>query len=316
MKHIFGWATKENKHSNVAPESSPSSKTCLEKAAATRNVHHSAAAAGHPPTCGVSEFLEDPETLIFVDADGVVNVGIRDCPDQSPLLLSEENLARLEASMAAVPSGGKPLPSATIFDAAARRQIGHGDEGTYSKFATRSGSSDICPIFAERMADIIIHGGSRCIPVLSSSWRKSNHRDRVAALEAQLSRFGGREIVFKAHTKPGADTPGKRVELIGDFVQEYSSKRRACDSPLRVVLLEDFSASHPRAWSSKELIRSTKDVEDYLCNRSCQPALTKVKLVHTYDEWTTDLGLHVQIGTGLTCAKVDEAKRFFLDMPP
>merc|ERR1719197_699509 len=35
-----------------------------------------------------------PETLIFVDADGVINVGVRDRPGHTPIQLSEKNLGR------------------------------------------------------------------------------------------------------------------------------------------------------------------------------------------------------------------------------
>jgi hypothetical protein len=218
--------------------------------------------------------------------------------------------------MAALPAGGQPNPANCILYSAAYRQIGHGDEGTFSKFATTPGSSDICPLFTERMAEIIRYAGANFVMVLSSSWRKSTHRNRVAALEAQLSRYAGRNIVFEQRTRPGGDTPEKRLELIGDFVQEYTSKRRNRDSPIRVVVLEDFAATHPRQWSIKDPIRSPEDIEAYWRERSCQPALTAVKLVHTYDEWVTDGGLQVQIGTGLTMQKVSEAKQFLLGIPP
>jgi hypothetical protein len=249
-----------------------------------------------------------------VDCDGVINVGIRDGPGQSPLLLCESNLARCQASIAAAPPG-TAMAANNILHSAASRQIGHGDEGTYSKFATAPGSSDICPLFAKRMADIVRFAGPQTVMVLSSSWRKPTHHNRVAALEAQLSRYSRRAISFEARTKPGGDTPVKRIELIGDFIHEYSSNRTQTDRPLRVVVLEDFAATHPRHWNLREPVTSLAQIEAILRNRSCQPGLTSVKLVHTYDEWTTDDGLQVQIGTGLTCAKVCEAKRFLSGEP-
>lgn len=249
----------------------------------------------------------DAETLLFVDADGVVNVGIRDTPGQSPLLLCESNLARCRQSTGS---------ASQIITSAAGRSIGHGDDGTYSKFATRSGSSDICPLFAQRMAEIIRHAGPKCVMVLSSSWRKASHQSRVAALEAQLTEYSGQPVGFGHRTRPGGDEPEKRLQLIGDFVHEYSQSRSPSQGPLRVLVLEDFAATHPRQWKFADCIRSKRAIEEFWRSRSTTPNQTAVKLIHTYDEWKTDSGLQVQIGSGLTNARVTEARRWLLGQAP
>lgn len=239
------------------------------------------------------------QTLVFVDADGVVNVGIRDQPGQSPLLLCESNLARCKLAVNATG------PSA-IIKSVASREIGHGDDGSYAKFATQPGSFDISTILAQRLGRIIDSAGPRCTMVLSSSWRKPSHHKRVVALEAALSEHCGRPLAFNERTGPGGDEPEKRLWLIGNFVQEYSSQHRG---PLRVLVLDDFAASHPNRWKIPN-INSVSSVEETLRRRSANPESTYVKLVHTYEEWLTDSGAQVQIGSGLTMKKVCEAECF------
>mmetsp|Transcript_7499 Transcript_7499/g.12043 ORF Transcript_7499/g.12043 Transcript_7499/m.12043 type:complete len:303 (-) Transcript_7499:68-976(-) len=245
--------------------------------------------------------LQDAETLIFVDADGVVNVGIRDTPGQSPLLLCETNLNRCRQR--AVCTG----PS-HIIKSAAEKDVGHGDDGTYSKFATVAGSSDICEVFAERLAGIIRVAGPRCRTILSSSWRKPSHHSRVVALEAAISKYGGKSFKFDDRTRLGGDEPEKRIQLIGDFIREHTKNRSSSAGALRVVVLEDFAATHPRQW--KFGINSKDSTEEYWRCSSSQPEKAFVKLVHCYEEWLTDQGMLVQIGSGLTCAKVCEAELF------
>jgi hypothetical protein len=247
--------------------------------------------------------MAEAETLIFLDADGVVNVGIRDMPGQSPLLLCESNLDRCRQQS---PCAGPSL----IITSAAARCPGHGDEGNYAKFATTSGSSDISPIFAERAAEILRLAGPKAVLVLSSSWRK--YQNRVEALEAALTKFSDRTITFDARTKSGGDEPEKRLQAIGEFVSEYSENRDPMAGPLRVVVLEDFAATHPKQWKYANGLRSIEGVEDFWRKSSSQPDQTFVKLIHTYDEWHLENGTQVQIGCGLTCAKVSEAERFLV----
>lgn len=246
------------------------------------------------------------ETLVFVDADGVINVGIRDQPGQSPLLLCETNLARCKL-------GTNPRGPSAIIRSVANREIGHGDDGSYAKFATPPGSFDISPILGQRLGRIIDAAGPRCTMVLSSSWRKPSHRPRVEALEAKISEHCGRALKFNEKTAPGGDEPDKRLLLIGNFVRDWSSKRRdrGDDGPLRVLVIDDFAATHPSRWKTSDL-NSVSDVEELLRKRSVCPENTFVKLVHTYEEWCTEAGAEVQIGCGLTTKKVQEAERFLM----
>jgi hypothetical protein len=256
-----------------------------------------------------SSIVTDPDTLIFVDADGVINVGIRDDPGQAPMLMCEDNVRRCKLYNPP-PKAGSAKAMSHNMKLASSHQVGHGEECTYSKFATPVGSHDICPLLVQRLAQILVFGGNNCKVVLSSSWRKPTHEKRLAALEAALSTYIQAPFVFDAHTKPGSDEPTKRVELIGDFVSEYSENRQHSDRPLRVVVLEDFSASHPEDWG----FLSVEHVEAHLRESSFQTLQTSVKVVHCYDEWTTPSGQYLQVGSGLTRAKVREAERFLL--PP
>jgi hypothetical protein len=249
--------------------------------------------------------FQDAETLLFVDADGIVNVGIRDTPGQSPLLLCESNLNR-------VLQRASCTGASHIISSAASREVGHGENGTYSKFATVAGSSDICEVFAERLADIIRFAGPRCKTVLSSSWRKPAHHARVMALEAAVTKYGGKMFKFDERTKLGGDDAEKRIQLIGEFLRDYTAKRSSSEGPLRVVVLEDFAATHPRQWKFANGICSQDGLEEHWRCCSSDSEQTFVKLVHCYEEWTTDQGALVQIGCGLTSAKVCEAERFLM----
>jgi len=250
---------------------------------------------------------EPTDTLIFVDADGVINVGIRDDPVASPLLLEDASL---------VTAREIPCLTSTIIEAVATRELGHGEDGTYAQFATERGSAskDICDVFVQRLAEIVQLAGPRCWLVLSSTWRRPTKscQRRVAALEKCLSRHSGKTIGFSAHIGGlhERDDPPCRVRLIGEFVRAFTAQRA---TPLRVLVLEDFGATHPRDWpSEKNATKTLKEVEDFIRASSNTPDLTSVKLLHTYDEWITEHGYQVRIGSGLVLAKVCEAKRFLL----
>lgn len=250
-----------------------------------------------------------PETLVFVDADGVINVGIRDSAGQAPLLLCEANLARCREQKKCT-SGPVHVVSSV-----ACRVVGHGEEDSYAKYATQAGSNDITPEFAARLAEIIRAAGPRCMLVLSSSWRKPNHVKRVLALEAAISKFADKPTKFTAKTGPGGDEPHHRLHLIGEFVRQYTAGRDPkLHGDLRVLVLDDFAASHPRDWRERPgNVDSVGAVEDFWRKCSACPENTAVKLVHTYEEWVTEHGVRVQIGSGLTPGKASEACRFLLD---
>jgi len=246
-----------------------------------------------------ASFTGDPDTLIFVDADGVINVGINDGSGQAPLLICQDNLDRCKPCSSPPPVGSRKAMSHIMYEAACR-QVGYDDDDTYAKFAA-PGSSHISPLLVQRLAEILRHAGPHAKLVLSSSWRQSHHLKRVEALEAALSEYSGKTITFDAHTKSGSDHPTKRLEIIGDFVHEYSMNEQPSYRPLRVLVLDDFCASRP---FSIEL------VEEYLRERSLQPQNTSVKIVHCYDKWTSSFGQSVEIGSGLTLAKMSEAESF------
>lgn len=248
--------------------------------------------------------LQDAETLIFVDADGVINVGVRDVPGQPPLLLCQRNLNRARKQSC---NEGPNY----IISVAASRDVGH-DDGSYSKFATVPDSSDICELFAQRLAGIINLAGPRCKTVLSSSWRKPHHQNRVLALEAAISKYGGKAFKFEGRTRLGADAPEGRIECISDFLRDHTENRKSSEGPLRVLVLEDFAATHPSQWNFANGVNSKDGLEEYWRRSSSQPQNAHVKLIHCYEEFVTDKGVQVQMGSGLTSANVCEAERFLM----
>jgi len=161
------------------------------------------------------------------------------------------------------------------------------------------------------LTEIIGQAGPNTKLVLSSSWRKSFYQNRVEALEKAMSKHSETPITFDARTKPGGDDLKPRVELIGDFVREYSKSRPRSDRHLRVLVLDDFAATPPEDFG----FQSCGHLEEYLRKFSFQPKQTSVKVVHCYEEWTADMGEHVRVGSGLTHDKVCEAEHFLLPTP-
>lgn len=249
------------------------------------------------------------DTILFVDVDGVLNVGVND-PGNRPLEFSTANYTRAQSSWA-TRHESEHRASIERLVATYRRELGHGEGGTYCKFLSES-STGFSDVLVERLAGLIQAAGKKRMVVISSTWRLPQHRARVRRLEDAISNHLGSKFTFDARTAPIADsTPEQRLKTIGDFLSEYCEQRAAELPPdLRVLLLEDFHITALGSWSCDgETVESADAVERYLESRSGAKQVT-VKLVHCFDEWTSAEGTYVKVGCGLTLEHVCQANRF------
>jgi len=242
-------------------------------------------------------------TIIFLDVDGVLNVGVRDDTNCSPLLLSMQNvkIVRKMAERGELEQASERLLS--LLD----RKPGHG-EGTFEALAADT-NTHISEVFVQRLAQIIKAAGNKesVKVVLSSSWRKTTHRHRVMSLEAAISRHLNRSFSFDDKTalayEGGAED---RLRMIGDYLSHsYTNyfNNNALPASLNVLVLDDFFVTPVRNWRcSGTIMDSTQAVEQYLLGRlPAQDRLpSEVRVIHSYDEWSTDKGMRVQVGVGLT----------------
>eukprot|EP00929_Paragymnodinium_shiwhaense_P103087 TRINITY_DN66371_c0_g1_i2.p1 TRINITY_DN66371_c0_g1~~TRINITY_DN66371_c0_g1_i2.p1 ORF type:complete len:421 (+),score=67.63 TRINITY_DN66371_c0_g1_i2:65-1264(+) len=222
------------------------------------------------------------ETIIFVDVDGVVNIGAADNRGL-PFLLNEDNLqiaAQLRA--AGAKTKGDCVERLLV---CSQSLIGHGEEGSFSKFA--------CPDKTD-LSDVLV--------------RKPKHKERVRKLESDLSRSLGRPFCFDAATDLVDErTAADRLETIGSFLQKSDQTNLK-----RVLLLEDFFITPCSGWfCGNRHVNCVEDAEDYIRSRArnAQSDL-KVKLVHTYAEAVSASGVVVGIGAGLVGRYLRQALSF------
>mmetsp|Transcript_19543 Transcript_19543/g.51775 ORF Transcript_19543/g.51775 Transcript_19543/m.51775 type:complete len:345 (-) Transcript_19543:106-1140(-) len=249
------------------------------------------------------------ETVIFVDVDGVLNVGAQDSGD-APLLLNQTNI---DISLKVWGNHQHHAQRVCIekMVAVAQRQLGHGEDSTYAKFAC-SNTSSVSEELAKRLATIVLAAGDRdrVAVVLSSNWRKMQHAGRVRKLEETVSRYmGGQSFAFDAKTPNRTEQlAADRLESVGDFLAELSNQRSGLATPLKALLLEDFFITAMDGWTCGGVsMNSVADAEGYLVSRA---SAVKARIVHCYDQWTTSSGLEVRVGGGLTLQRVEEAKVF------
>jgi len=247
--------------------------------------------------------VADAETVIFVDIDGVLNVGVKD-QDDAPLLFNDSNRefalgqrGRRQANKHDEDCVQKLMSVAT------QCPPSHEEGSSYSDLTCAKGSH-VSQVLSKRLAQIVQAAGPRKSVVLSSNWRKPQHAHRVRKLEAEVSRHLGSEFAFDARTRPAEERcAADRLRCIGDYVESLCSpKGRFHDGrPLRLLVLEDFFITPLDGWScGNSDIDSTAAAEAYLLNRAPSSANVAAKLVHTYHEWCTPSGLRVQVGAGLT----------------
>jgi len=251
---------------------------------------------------GTATFPERTMTLLFVDIDGVLNVGVGD-KGNAPFSLNTDNIA-----IAAT----KPAKSrcAQLLLGVACKQVDH-ENTTYGELC--KGSPQLADIYVKRLAEIIAAAKSQgqLMCVLSSTWRTHNVKG-VRVLEQKVSKVLGQRWTFDEET----DTQefrgrGGRLENIGNFLSDWSETTTADFANVRALVLEDFHITPLDGWSCHEKdMTCARDVDAWL--RTCLPPKMNAAtcLIHTYDEWMTASGLLLQVGSGLTMKHFHKAMAF------
>lgn len=257
--------------------------------------------------------MQDVETIIFLDVDGVLNVGIHDEGD-APLLFRDEDV-RMAQRLSKQGYRGKEAKSVAKLNALAYQPLCNGEEGSYEKLMTKNGA-ELSEVLLGRLAELIRFAGNRCKVVLSSSWRRPHHRNRRRLLEQAIARHLERPFQFTEQTpmyreeKRAAD----RLQTIGDYIKEVCSKRQEA-SNLRILVLEDFFISAMDGWlCGGKAMDCVSAAESYLENQA--GSFVSVKLFHCYDKITTSSGLSLQVGSGFSSKFLKEAKQFIIDGCP
>eukprot|EP00928_Gymnodinium_smaydae_P049640 TRINITY_DN3332_c5_g1_i1.p1 TRINITY_DN3332_c5_g1~~TRINITY_DN3332_c5_g1_i1.p1 ORF type:complete len:343 (-),score=64.80 TRINITY_DN3332_c5_g1_i1:149-1177(-) len=255
----------------------------------------------------------DVDTLILVDVDGVLNVGVRD-PGEPPLLFNATNVECAQRhwnAAAPVRASSREFGSVTRIVKVAERALGpgNGQDATYAKLVAGS-SSSLSDVLVGNLVRILEAAGPRSSVVLSSTWRKPQHQARVKALEACVSKHLGKPFTFDGRTHLTEErSAADRLRTIGEYLA--SLKRPASAPRLRVVILEDFCITPMKGWSCGGVeIGSSFDAEKYMCRCAGGASRASVKLVHTYEAWTASGGLYVEVGMGLQARHVEEAREF------
>lgn len=156
------------------------------------------------------DFCDPIETILFVDVDGVLNVGIYD-PSDAPILLksSELSLAREIVNM-----DYRGFDSATAYKICALAATPTEPESE-STFESLASQDQLSKVLVGRLSELIRDAGQKCHVVLSSSWRKKQHMKRRLRLEQDLSEALGRYFEFDAFTQLSPELhAGDRLEVI------------------------------------------------------------------------------------------------------
>jgi len=248
-------------------------------------------------------------TLIFVDIDGVLNIGIQD-PGRKPVEFSSVNVDRaLQMKGASDDAVVDEVVEKVL--ATYHRQVEHEGSSTYAEY-TASASLGASEKMVGRLAQIIEAAGDHCTVVLTSSWRHPRHSQAVARLETALAACLGKKFMFHDRTAHVHDnTPEKRLRTIGDFVASRGRRLLRSSRKLRVLVLEDFHVSALDGWPCDGVaIDSAGAAEGYLLSRLPTTGDVSVQLVHTFASWTAPSGLSVRMGTGLTGDHFGRAMEF------
>jgi hypothetical protein len=238
------------------------------------------------------------DTLVFVDVDGVLNLGIQD--PGGMVDFNDVNLKVVEdgAAMYRRADGIWTCPDEAMrqtverLEATCQRALepSEGANATYEKFLANS-ATGFSELLVGRLASLINEAGARGKIVLSSNWRMPRHENKVRKLEASLSRHLGKAFTFDTRTTLRRESgPADRLELIGDFIEKFcSSKAHDQKKSLKVLVLDDFVGNSLANVfiDGKNLVQCAGDAEIYLQRRCAVPAPVSVRVVHTYDSWTT-----------------------------
>lgn len=242
-------------------------------------------------------------TVIFVDIDGVLNVGIKD-PPESPLNFSYENITK------AYNSDG--LRSRRIAATYERLQEGETAGGATYAELINDDASGISQVLAGRLVELLRAAGGERLVVLSSTWRMPKYKSRVERVEKHVSALLGETFQFDDRTAICKDCkPCLRLSRIGEYIEGHCHAwhRRA-----RVIVLEDFHITPLNGWSVEgQAVERASDAERFLARRAPPSHSLSTMLVHTVDQWTTAEGTCVEIGCGISRPQVSAALSFIAE---
>jgi len=243
------------------------------------------------------------ETLIFLDVDGVLNVGVHD-QGNAPVAFNQDNL-RLAEQLA-----GRGHALADRIRDVATREIEHEKDITYRSLVATKG--DLCDTLIERLVQLIQSAGSRCQVVLSSSWRRPQHTRRAQSLESRISKHMGKPFTFDDRTAIRDERNAiDRLKCLGDYVESFCETRDPNAGKLRILVLEDFCISPLNGLHCNNFpIDSSEDAERYLLSKVGDDTAASVRIIHTYAAWKTEQGLPVAIGCGITMEHFSRASQF------
>lgn len=193
----------------------------------------------------------------------------------------------------------------------ASHTLGGGEDDTFEKLVAAPG--DLSDLLVGRLAKIIQAAGGDCKVILSSSWRKPQHNSRTQRLESAIARHLNRgSFSFDDRTALRSEnTAEDRLECLGDYISDFCKKRAECDEKLRILVLEDFCVSKLRGLNCRGApIDGPADAETYLLGQAGGSPNVTVRIIHTYDEWTTESGLNIAVGCGLTTEHFEQALYF------
>lgn len=255
-----------------------------------------------------------PQTVIFLDVDGVLNVGIKD--DKAAALLFRDKDVRMAQKLAKKGYRGPEAECVAKLTGLASHPLGDGEQGSYEMLMTQNGA-ELSDVLVGRFAELVRSAGDGCKVVLSSSWRRPHHLKRRMMLEETIGRHLDRHFEFTDITSTCREErhAADRLETIGDYLFELRSN--VPEGDFRVLVLEDFFISAMNGWlCGGQEMDCVNAAERYLENRArngkAGPS-TFVKLYHCYDEITTNSGVSMQVGKGFSDEFLTEAKAFIAD---
>lgn len=155
-----------------------------------------------------------PQTVIFLDIDGVLNVSARD--EMGALLISEENIQKARTVLRNG-SGPPDVNSARKIIALSKRREGR--QGSGDTLGTRTVNEyGFCEEYVDRFVAILEATSPTPQVVLSSSWRRID-KWGAEALRAAIEQRLGRDFDWAGVTSARKDnTPQDRLKCIGDYI--------------------------------------------------------------------------------------------------
>mmetsp|Transcript_44172 Transcript_44172/g.127560 ORF Transcript_44172/g.127560 Transcript_44172/m.127560 type:complete len:310 (-) Transcript_44172:140-1069(-) len=269
--------------------------------------------------CHAIDLLWSParqaDTLVYVDVDGVLNVGIRDL-DAASLALNERN-CRTALRLAGSGANAEVQDSVRRLMSVMRHGLESANNGSYEDLLP-TGQHHCPQLLLVRFARILrLVGHPRCV-VLSSNWRHPTHASKVAALENDISAVLGEPFAFDTSTALGQESSAdQRLACIAEHLAG-ECERRGRGGSLKVIVLDDFGMTPFDGWTCHGVpMHSPSDMEVYLRSRAWMAAPNlnvSVRLVHCFVEWHEQNDLLVQVGCGLTEADVLLVKDFVVQM--